>query len=103
MFREVADNRDGDGVSHGAVCVVVVRGELVGIRCSHEARGFTSGNEASAPLSLFMEDEELTTTSALRCSEASGDIVEAKFQNLLSVPGAAVAWEHCTLTLGNAF
>ena len=103
VFRKMPDNRDGDGVAHGAVGFVIVCGELVGIGCSHEAGGLAGGDEAGAPVSVLVKDEELAAASSLGGAEAAGDIVETEFQHLLAVAGTAVAGEDGSLALGEAF
>lgn len=44
MFGEVSDDRNGDGIAHGAVGLVIIGGEFVGIRRSHEAGGFAGSD-----------------------------------------------------------
>ena len=103
VFREVLNYGDGDGIAHGAVGFVVVGGKLVGIGCSHEAGCLAGGDEAGAPVSVLVEDEELAAASSFGSTEAAGDVVEAEFEDLLAVAGAAVAGEDGSLALRDAF
>jgi hypothetical protein len=89
----VFDNVDDDCVAHGVVRLVVGAGELVGRRCSHEESGFAGGDEAGGPLSGVVEKEKLATAAALGGAEAAGEVVEAEFEHLLALAGAAVAGE----------
>ena len=93
VIDEVLDDGDDDGVAHGVVRLVVGGGELVGRRCSHEEGGFAGGDEAGGPLSSVVKKEELATAAALRSAEAAGEVVEAEFEDLLALAGAAVAGE----------
>ena len=103
VFREVPDYGDGDGVAHGAVGFVVVGGELVGIGCPHEAGGLSGGDEAGAQVPIFVEDEELAAASPFGGAEAAGNVVEAEFEDLPAVAGAAVAGEDSAMAARDAF
>ena len=93
VIDEVLDDGDDDGVAHGVVGLVVGGGELVGSRGSHEEGGFAGGDEAGFPFSGVVEEEELATAAALGGAEAAGEVVEAQFEDLLTLAGAAVAGE----------
>ena len=93
MIDEVFDDGDDDGVAHGVVGLVVGRGELVGSRSSHEQGGFAGSDEAGFPFSAIVEEEKLATAAALGGAEAAGEVVEAEFEDLLALAGAAVAGE----------
>ena len=93
VIDEVPDDGDDDGVAHGVVGLVVGGGELVGSRGSHKEGGFAGGDLAGFPFSGVVEEEELATAAALGSAEATGEVVEAEFEDLFALAGAAVAGE----------
>ena len=99
MINEVLHDGDDDGVAHGIVGLVVGGGEFVGARGSHEEGGFAGGDEARIPFSGVVEEEKLATAAAFGGSEAPGEIVEAEFEDLLALSGAAVTGE-CGASVG---
>ena len=100
VIHEVLHDRNHDGVAHGVVGFVVGRRELVGLRRSHEERGFAGGDEAGGPAALVVKDEKLAAAATFGGAEAAGEVVEAEFEDLFAVAGAPVAGEDGALIAG---
>jgi len=97
MIDEMFYDGDDDGVSHGAVGLIVRRGKAEFIGSSHEAGCFAGGDETGIPLALVVEDEELTAAAAFGGAEAAGGVVEAEFEGLFAFAGSPVAGEDSAL------
>ena len=97
VINQVLHDGNYDGIAHGVVGLVVGGGELVGLRSPHEESGFAWGDETSRPVAFVVEEEELATAAAFGGAEAAGEVVEAEFEDLSAVAGAAVAGEDGAL------
>ena len=84
---------DDDGVSHRVIGLVVGTRKLVVAGSAHEKCCFKGGYEAGGPDAFVVEKEELSTAAAFGGAKTAGYVVEAKFEDLLAMAGAAVARE----------
>lgn len=86
-----------DRVPHGVVGFVVGGGKLVAVRGTHEAGCFAGRDEAGFPVAGVVEEQELATAASFGGAETPREVVEAEFEDLLAVAGAAVAGEDAAV------